>query len=103
MILETLKQDLPKDYPWPGNVRELEQAVRSILLKRHYYADAMVTDIDMEDSFIQDFHMGTLDAKELLNQYCHILYKRYGTYEEVARKAQLDPRTVKKYLNHKAK
>jgi sigma-54 specific flagellar transcriptional regulator A len=103
MILETLKQDLPKDYPWPGNVRELEQAVRSILLKRHYYGDAMVTDIDMEDSFIQDFHMGTLDAKELLNQYCHILYKRYGTYEEVARKAQLDPRTVKKYLNHKAK
>jgi len=103
MILETLNRDLPKDYPWPGNVRELEQAVRSILLKRHYYGDAMVTDIDMEDTFIQDFHMGTLYAKELLNQYCHLLYKRYGTYEEVARRAQLDPRTVKKYLNHKAK
>jgi transcriptional regulator with PAS, ATPase and Fis domain len=40
-ILETLKQDLPKGYSWPGNVRELEQAVRSIILKRHYYGDAI--------------------------------------------------------------
>ena len=98
MILETLKRDLPKDYPWPGNVRELEQAVRSILLKRHYYGDAMVMDIDMEDTFVQGFHKGILTVTELLNQYCHILYKRYGTYEEVARRAKLDPRTVKKYL-----
>ncbi len=43
--------------------------------------------------------MGTLEAKELLKQYCHILYKRNGTYEEVARRAKLDPRTVKKYLH----
>jgi transcriptional regulator with PAS, ATPase and Fis domain len=69
-LLETLKQDLPKGYSWPGNVRELEQAVRSIILKRHYYGDAMVTDGN----------------------------KRYGTYEEVARRTKLDPRTVKKHL-----
>ena len=103
MILETLKRDLPAGYPWPGNVRELEQAVRSILLKRHYYGDAMVTDTDPEDKFAQGFYMGTLEAKELLKQYCSILYKRYGTYEEVARRANLDPRTVKKYLNDNAK
>jgi transcriptional regulator with AAA-type ATPase domain len=97
-ILETLKQDLPKGYSWPGNVRELEQAVRSIILKRHYYGDAMVTDGNLEDTFIQKFHAGTLEAKELLNQYCHLLYKRYGTYEEVSRRTKLDPRTVKKHL-----
>jgi len=49
--------------------------------------------------FAQGFYMGTLEAKELLKQYCHILYKRNGTYEEVARRAKLDPRTVKKYLH----
>ena len=100
IILETLKRNLPKDYPWPGNVRELEQAVRSILLKRHYFGDAMVTDTDLEDTFVQGFYRGTLEAKEVLKQYCSILYKRYGTYEEVARRAKLDPRTVKKYLSN---
>ncbi len=101
MILETLKKDLPKDYQWPGNVRELEQAVRSILLKRHYYGDAMVTDIDLGDNLVQKIYAGTLGAKELLKQYCHLLYMRYGTYEEVARRAKLDPRTAKKYLQNK--
>ena len=97
-ILETLKQDLPKGYSWPGNVRELEQAVRSIILKRHYYGDAMVTDVNLKDTFVQKIYAGTLEARELLNQYCRLLYKSYGTYEEVARRAKLDPRTVKKYL-----
>ncbi len=98
MILATLKQDLPKDYPWPGNVRELEQAVRSIFLKKHYYGDAMVTDIDLEDALVQKIYSGTLEARVLLNQYCYLLYMRYGTYEEVARRTGLDRRTVKKYL-----
>lgn len=98
MILETLKQDLPKDYQWPGNVRELEQAVRSIILKKHYYGDTIVTDVDLENTFVQKIYGGTLEAKELLSQYCRLLYKRYETYEEVARHTKLDPRTVKKYL-----
>jgi hypothetical protein len=100
MILDALKRDLPEDYPWPGNVRELEQAVRSILLKRHYYGDAMVIDTDLEDTFTQGFYMGTLEANQLLKQYITILYKRYGTYEAVARRAKLDPRTIKKYLSN---
>jgi len=98
MILETLKKDLPKEYSWPGNVRELEQAVRSILLKSHYHGDAMVTDVNLEDALVQKIYAGTLEAKELLNHYCRLLYRRYGTYEEVARRAKFDPRTVKKYL-----
>ncbi|MEE8481618.1 MAG: sigma 54-interacting transcriptional regulator [Desulfobacterales bacterium] len=98
MILETLKRDLPKDYTWPGNVRELEQAVRRILLTRHYYGDVMIIKPNLEDEFIQKIHAGTLKAKELLSQYCSYLYQQFGTYEEVARRTGLDRRTVKKYL-----
>jgi DNA-binding NtrC family response regulator len=98
MILETLKRDLPKDYAWPGNVRELEQAVRRILLTRHYYGDLMVIEPNLEDNFVQKIHTGTLKAKELVSQYCELLYQQFGTYEEVARRTGLDRRTVKKYL-----
>jgi len=98
MILETLKRDLPRDYTWPGNVRELEQAVRRILLTRHYYGDLMVIEPNLEDKFVQKIHTGTLKAKELVSQYCELLYQQFGTYEEVARRTGLDRRTVKKYL-----
>jgi DNA-binding NtrC family response regulator len=102
MILETLKRDLPKGYTWPGNVRELEQAIRRILLTQHYDGDIMVTRTNVEEAFIQEIYDGTLQARELLNQYCTLLYKRFGTYEEVARRTGLDRRTVKKYLQKHA-
>jgi len=98
MILETLNRDLPRDYTWPGNVRELEQAVRRILLTRNYYGDVKVIEPSLEDDFIHKIHTGTLKAKELLSQYCELLYQQFGTYEEVARRTGLDRRTVKKYL-----
>jgi len=41
---------------------------------------------------------GTLDAQQLMAEYCGLLYKRLGTYEDVARKTGLDRRTVKKYV-----
>ncbi|MFH0812908.1 MAG: sigma 54-interacting transcriptional regulator [Pseudomonadota bacterium] len=98
MILETLKQDLPPEYPWPGNVRELEQAVRRILLNRHYDGDITIKGPIMEDEFLQKIQTGTLEARELLSQYCALLYKRLGSYEKVARRIGLDRRTIKKYL-----
>lgn len=100
MILETLKRDLPRGYTWPGNVRELEQAVRRILLTRHYYGDVKLTKPNLEDDFMQKINSGTLKAKELLSQYCSFLYRQFGTYEEVARRTGLDRRTVKKYLTN---
>lgn len=36
--------------------------------------------------------------EQLLAGYCSLLYKRYGTYEEVRRRTELDRRTVKKYV-----
>jgi transcriptional regulator with PAS, ATPase and Fis domain len=98
MVLETFNRDLPKDYSWPGNVRELEQAIRRILLTQHYDGDVMVTKLDQEVDMLKKFQTGTLEVRELLSQYCTLLYQRFRTYEEVARRTGLDPRTVKKYL-----
>ena len=100
MILETLKRDLPSGYTWPGNVRELEQAIRRILVTKHYYGDVMETRSNMDDEFMKKIHSGAITAKELLCQYCSILYHQFGTYEEVARRTGLDRRTVKKYLQN---
>ncbi len=85
-------------YPWPGNVRELEQAVRRIILTQHYQGDAKSLAPDLRAQLLLDVEAGTLDAQTLLANYCHLLYLRHGTYEEVARRARLDRRTVKKYI-----
>ena len=96
LVLDTLRQDLPPDYPWPGNVRELEQAVRRILMTRSYRGDTAVT--GEADQIATEMAEGNVDAHTLLAAYCRNLYERYGTYEEVARRLRLDRRTVKKYL-----
>ena len=93
-----LEKELGADYSWPGNVRELEQAVRRILLTRHYSGDLREEPFDLEKQLQRDIESGTLDAQELLTTYCAILYKRHGTYEGVARITKLDRRTVKKYI-----
>ena len=41
----------------------------------------------------------TLDADTLLAGYCRLLYQSSGNFEEVARKTNLDRRTVKRYLH----
>jgi DNA-binding NtrC family response regulator len=101
MVLETLKRDLPPEYQWPGNVRELAQAIRRILLTQHYEGDISFTSPNLEEAFVEGIYSGSLKANELLNRYCNILYRRFGTYQEVARRTGLDPRTVKKYLQGK--
>ncbi|MEE8206935.1 MAG: sigma 54-interacting transcriptional regulator, partial [Nitrospinaceae bacterium] len=98
MILETLKRDLPLEYPWSGNVRELEQAVRRILLTRSYEGDSITQELNWEEELMYKMQGGHLEAKELLNRYCALLFKQFGTYEEVARRTKLDRRTVKRYV-----
>ena len=97
-ILETLKRDLPKNYPWPGNVRELEQAVRRVLLTHHYTGDMKMAGAEPSHALAGEIHAGTLNARELLSRYCGLLHDRLGTIEEVARRTGLDRRTVKKYV-----
>jgi DNA-binding NtrC family response regulator len=98
LVLNTLKKNISKDYAWPGNVRELEQAIRSIILTHDYTSDSNGTNLNSEDDFLRGFQDGSFTVSDLISRYCNTLYKRYGSYEEVARRTKLDRRTVKKYL-----
>jgi len=96
-IRQSLHRDLPAGYRWPGNVRELEQAVRRILLNGRYVGDPAANPA-AEENLQALADAGELDAQQLMTRYCRQLYRRFGTYEEVSRRTQLDRRTVKKYI-----
>lgn len=96
-VQERLLADVGRDYDWPGNVRELEQATRQVLLTQHYAVQRPPA-LDLTSKLVTDIRAGQLNADELLAGYCGLLYERFGTYEEVARRTNLDRRTVKKYL-----
>ena len=85
-------------YEWPGNVRELEQAVRRILLTRSYSSEPVGTPPGRASQLASAVSAGKLDAAALLGAYCALLYERCGNLEEVARRTNLDRRTVKRYL-----
>jgi hypothetical protein len=97
-VLEALESGLPRDYTWPGNVRELEQAVRRILLTGRYSVEIARTAPDEETALVAKLRAGELAAADLLARYCAMLYRRLGTYAEVAKRTGLDPRTTRKYV-----
>src|SRR5438045_249991 len=97
-VLAALGSGLPSGYAWPGNVRELEQAVRRILLTGRYAADKPQSAPGEEEALLDKLRTGELTAADLLAQYCALLYRRLGTYAEVAKRTGLDPRTSRKYV-----
>jgi transcriptional regulator with AAA-type ATPase domain len=99
LVREVLHAGVGPDYGWPGNVRELEQAVRRILLTRRYETDHRAASRNARDDLVAGIDRGSLDADALLSGYCTLLHQRHGTIEEVARRANLDRRTVKRYLS----
>jgi sigma-54 specific flagellar transcriptional regulator A len=99
IVLDSLEKSLPRGYPWPGNVRELEQAVRRVLLTGRYAADLAKRVRDGDELLVDKLRAGELTADELLARYCAMLYRRLGTYAEVAKKTGLDPRTSRKYVD----
>lgn len=98
LVLESIEKNLGTNYPWPGNVRELEQASRRILLTREYRGDNISSGAGIKDKLISGITAGSLNSHELLSGYCALLYDRFGTYEEVSRRMNLDRRTVKKHI-----
>ena len=98
MVVGSLETSLPDAYAWPGNVRELEQAVRRILLNGRYQGIAAEDGRGGEESLADAFREGRLTATELTTRYCRLLYAQLGSYEQVARRIELDRRTVKKYI-----
>ena len=97
LVRTVFDESLERDYPWPGNVRELEQAVRRILLTRSFSGETR-TNRDRSEIIAASLENGSMKADELLAAYCALLYERYGSFEEVARRTDLDRRTVKRYL-----
>jgi DNA-binding NtrC family response regulator len=97
-VLDALERDLPRGYGWPGNVRELEQSVRRVLLTGRYAAELPPTTQSEDEALIDKVRAGELTAEEVLTRYCGLLYRRLGTYAEVARRTGLDPRTSRKYV-----
>jgi DNA-binding NtrC family response regulator len=93
-----ISSDLGGDYPWPGNVRELGQCIRQILLNRTCKSIHQVAMTGADPHRKGDAKRLDLDAQGLLQQYCHRLYREFGTYGAVARRTRLDRRTVKKYI-----
>ncbi len=99
LVLDSLNKSPGPDYPWPGNVRELEQAARRILLTREYSGESARPGRGIKDRLITGIESQDLDFQELMSGYCALLYERFGTYEEVARRMNLDRRTVKKHID----
>ena len=98
MVRRRIDQQLGPDYDWPGNVRELEQCLRRILLNRTYAGVATSEPQDPLRQLVSSIKAGTADARQLLTAYCRLLYRRHGSYEAVARRVQLDRRTVRKHI-----
>jgi transcriptional regulator with AAA-type ATPase domain len=93
-----ISEEVSPSYEWPGNVRELEQAVRRILLTKHYQGDLCEATPIKKVQFINDIEDGNLSAQEVMTSYCNMLYEKHGTFEKVAEITRLDRRTVKKYI-----
>jgi transcriptional regulator with AAA-type ATPase domain len=93
-VLEWIDQNLGATYPWPGNYRELEQCVRNVLIRRNYRPIRSAA-VGPAERCAEEFRAGRLTADELLSRYCTLLYAKIDNYEEVARRLQIDRRTVK--------
>ncbi len=93
-ILEWIESNLPADYPWPGNFRELEQCARNIMIRRSYQPER-TRGASGGESLSRQLEEGALTAEELLGRYCRLVYERTGSYQETARRLELDHRTVK--------
>lgn len=98
LVLDVIVRDIGTGYAWPGNVRELEQSVRRILITHSYDGDSRAVAPDLRDRLLDAIDAGTHTAAALVRDYCKLLHKRHGTYEEVARRTGLDRRTVKKHV-----
>ena len=89
-----IENNLDPRYPWPGNYRELEQCVRNILIRKEYQISRLAKQMDDRDIFAEA-RSGGLTASELISRYCTLVYSQTGSYEETARRLEIDRRTVK--------
>jgi hypothetical protein len=99
-VTTCIREHIGIDYPWPGNVRELEQCVRNVLV-RGKYAPPQGPALSEKERLAQEVSMGSLTVDELMQRYCTLVYAQAGSYEEAARRLQVDRRTVKARVDPK--
>jgi hypothetical protein len=97
-VIDWINRNLGSAYPWPGNYRELEQCLKNVLIRRDYRPSQPAAE-DAATALEQDLRTGRLTAEQLLSRYCAIVYRQTGSYEETARRLQLDRRTVKSKID----
>ncbi|HUA82808.1 MAG TPA: sigma-54 factor interaction domain-containing protein [Bryobacteraceae bacterium] len=90
-----IRTHLPADYAWPGNYRELEQCVRNVIIRRSYQPIPS-SEPATGDDFFTRYRAGKVTADEVLSHYAAHIYRLTGSFEEAARRLNLDRRTVKK-------
>jgi transcriptional regulator with PAS, ATPase and Fis domain len=91
--IDWVGKNLGAGYAWPGNYRELEQCVRNILIRKDYQPHRSLP--SLRNDIFTPARTGDLTANELLSRYCALVYSQTGSYEETARRLQIDRRTVK--------
>ncbi|MCH7897590.1 MAG: hypothetical protein IH782_11995 [candidate division NC10 bacterium] len=64
------------------------------MLIRKEYQPVRPRTLSTHEEFSKAVRTGTLTADELLRRYCTVVYSQTGSYEETARRLQLDRRTV---------
>jgi hypothetical protein len=92
--LAWIEQNLGRGYAWPGNYRELEQCVKNVLIRRDYRPPRS-EGASPEAALAAAIEGGALTAEALLSRYVTIVYARTGSYEETARRLEIDRRTAK--------
>ena len=98
-VLGWIHKHLGSDYPWPGNFRELEQCVANILIRGEYHPTLRGSAAGQED-LAETLRAGRITAEQLLQRYCTIVYAQTGSYEETARRLDIDRRTVKAKIDN---
>jgi transcriptional regulator with AAA-type ATPase domain len=102
-VIPWIEEHLGPSYAWPGNYRELEQCVRNFLIRRDYKPAGSRSVEDAADALARDLRAGKITAEQLLERYCAIVYRSTGSYEETARRLNIDRRTVKSKVVASAK
>ena len=98
-VLASIERDLGANYAWPGNVRELEQCVCNVLVHKQYHPRTTPETASATDGVAAAWRDGGLTAKELLRRYSTRVYATTGSYQETARRLDLDRRTVKRSID----
>jgi len=68
--------------------------VRNVMI-RGEYRPPHATSVSGRQRVAEEMLAGALNADELLRRYCTLVYAETGSYQETARRLDLDRRTVK--------